>query len=288
MINLRLNIRRASAQDHRSLSNLLVQETHTHRHLDWRPALEWLGARNFWVLEDFGVVTAALACPEDPPDVAWIRLFTHNTHLSGPEAWSALWEFASADLLSSNPRIEVGAIVMKQWFQALLLQTGFEPRQKIVLLELHEDCYRPAPAAAPVRIRAMNENDLDEVEELDRGAFGAFWHNSYDSIQRAWSQSLVSTVAENANGIAGYQISTGNQFGVHLARLGVRVEAQGRGVASSLMHDLIQKAGGLRSGRLSVNTQEDNLASLRLYEKLGFMPTGEYYPVLVRRLGGQE
>ncbi|RJP49979.1 MAG: GNAT family N-acetyltransferase, partial [Anaerolineaceae bacterium] len=77
------------------------------------------------------------------------------------------------------------------------------------------------------------------------------------------------------------QISTGNPFGAHLARLGVQPEAQGRGVGAALVNDLIQRLNIGRNGSLSVNTQADNAASLSLYKKLGFVQTGEHFPVLV-------
>jgi ribosomal protein S18 acetylase RimI-like enzyme len=285
MINLNLQVRRAVAQDHRQISNLIFQESNTHRHLDWRTALEWIGAQNFWVLEDSGTVVAALACPDDPPDVAWIRLFSYQTHLSGHEAWSALWQIAQSEIFNSNPRVQVASIVMKQWFQSLLLESGFEPKLNIVLLELKSEDYIPVRIKENIHIRLMRESDLGEVEQVDRQAFGAFWHNAYDSLQRALGQSFYSSVAEDDNGVIGYQISTGNPFGAHLARLGVRPEAQGRGIGSALIHDLIQRAGALQSGRLSVNTQDDNAASLRLYQKLGFARTGEHYPVFVHSIG---
>lgn len=280
-----MNVRRAVAQDHRQISSLIFQESNTHRHLDWRTALEWIGAQNFWVLEDRGMVVAALACPEDPPDVAWIRLFSYHTHLSGPKAWSALWEVARADLFDSNPRVEVSSIVMKQWFQSLLVESGFEKRLNIVLLELRTENYLPSRTPQKIHVRPMEEIDLFEVEQVDREAFGGFWHNTFDGLQRARGQSFCSSIAEDKTGVIGYQISTGNPFGAHLARLGVRPEAQGRGVGSALVHDLIQRAGALQSGRLSVNTQDNNFASLRLYEKLGFVRTGEHYPVFVRQVG---
>ena len=285
MINLRLHVRRAVAQDHRQISSLIFQESNTHRHLDWRTALEWIGAQNFWVLEDSGDVLAALACPEDPPDVAWIRLFSYHPHLSGPEAWSALWNFAQADIRASNPRVQTASIVMKQWFQSLLVESGFEPQLNIVLLELKSENYAPVRINEDIRIRLMQESDLNEVEQVDRDAFGAFWHNTFDSLQRACGQSFYSSIAEDETGIIVYQISTGNPFGAHLARLGVRPEAQGRGVGSALVHDLIQRAGALQSGRLSVNTQDNNFASLRLYEKLCFTRSGEYYPFFVQSMG---
>lgn len=280
MINVHIQARRARAEDHRQISNLAFQESNTHRHLDWRPALEWLGERNFWVLEDRGAVIASLACPEDPAGVAWIRLFTFSPYLSAPEAWSALWETARAEIFNSSRQATAASIVMKSWFQSLLVDSGFRLSSNIVLLELSLENYLPRKSVQGVRVRPMHDEDLEEVAQVDLEAFGAFWHNSADALRRARNQSVWSTVAEDANGVIGYQISTGNPFGAHLARLAVRIESQGRGVGSALVNDLIQNSGALGAGRLSVNTQDNNSSSLMLYRKLGFTRTGESYPVM--------
>jgi [ribosomal protein S18]-alanine N-acetyltransferase len=281
MIQLHLQVRRATAQDHRPIANLIFHEASTHRHLDWRSALEWIGEQNFWVLEDYGLVTAAFACPEEPRNVAWIRLFTHHPQLPSEEAWSMLWEAARAEIFPANPQAQVSAIILKQWFQTLLLSNGFEPKQEIVLLRLN--AASPVPPVLPrgVRIRPMLQTDLPTVTALDNVAFGDFWCNTQDSLQRAHAQAIHATVAEDEAGIIGYQISTGNPFGAHLARLGVQPEAQGRGVGSALVHELIHKLGSHSSIPLSVNTQGDNIASLALYKKLGFARTGEYFPVFL-------
>jgi ribosomal protein S18 acetylase RimI-like enzyme len=281
MINLNLQVRRAVAQDHRQISNLIFHESNTHRHLDWRSALEWIGSQNYWVLVENGTIAAALACPEDPPDVAWIRLFAHHPHLSGPEAWSVLWEKASAEIAYFNSQAQVAAIVVKQWFQNILLSNGFELRQNIVLLERTEKKLNLFLPPNGIRIRSMQNADLLVVAQMDLTAFGSFWHNTADSLQRAYSQAIYATVAEDDSGMVGYQISTGNPFGAHLARLGVQPQAQGRGVGVAMVSDLIQHLDIHQSGRLSVNTQSDNAASLALYKKLGFARTGEYFPVLV-------
>ena len=85
--------------------------------------------------------------------------------------------------------------------------------------------------------------------------------------------------------IVGYQLSTKSPLGTHLARLGVMPEAQGRGVGSALVSHLIQSFGAGQLSRLSVNTQADNTASLALYQKLGFIRTGEQLPVFVYPIG---
>jgi ribosomal protein S18 acetylase RimI-like enzyme len=125
----------------------------------------------------------------------------------------------------------------------------------------------------------MKSDDLPMVADLDAAAFGPFWANSLDALQRACAQSIHATVAEDDAGIIGYQISTGNPFGAHLARLAVRPEAQGRGVGSALIDGLIRHLGVRSTFSLSVNTQSNNVASLALYKKWGFAQTGEYFPV---------
>jgi len=281
MINIGLRVRRAILEDHLQIANLGTVEPNTHRHLDWRSALDWLGADNYWVLEESGAVTAALACPEEPAQMAWIRFFGYAPHLSAPEAWSALWAFARSEIFPARENTQVAAIIVRPWFQKLLLSSGFRVKQNIVLLQLAHEKIKIHPPSTHLRIRSMRDDDLPVIAEIDSDAFGPFWHNTLDSLSRARSQSTHATVAEIDSGVVGYQLSTGSPLGAHLARLGVSPEAQGKGVGTALVNDLIQQLGGIRLSRLSVNTQDDNAVSLSLYKKMGFIPTGEQFPVLV-------
>jgi ribosomal-protein-alanine N-acetyltransferase len=259
----------------------MLHDANIHRHLDWRSPLDWLGSPNYWLLADDDRIHAALACPEDPPGVAWLRFFGHGPHLSGPEAWSALWDTVRAEALRSE-ETQVAAIVTKYWFQNFLLSQGFKFKQKIVLLELKQGNIQHLPFVKNIKIRPMQDADMQSITEVDLSAFGRFWHNTYESLMRARRQSVHASVAEDASGrVVGYQLSTGNPLGAHLARLGVRKEAQGQGVGTALMRDLLQDLEANHRTHLSVNTQSDNLASLSLYKKIGFTLTGEYYPVMV-------
>jgi ribosomal protein S18 acetylase RimI-like enzyme len=288
MINFDLKVRRAVVEDYQQIANLTFYEANSHRHLDWRSPLEWIGTSNYWVLEESGQITAALACPEDPPHVAWLRIFGYHPCLSASEAWAALWPVAHNEVLRVSPQTQITSIVVKQWFQNLLLSSGFELKQNIILLQLANENIRSFPAPRNFHIRPMHENDLPDVAKVDIEAFGWFWHNTLDSLKRACSQAVNATVAEDDSGVIGYQLSTGNPLGAHLARLGVRPEAQGRGVGTALVSDLIQSLGASRINRLSVNTQSDNLTSLALYKKLGFVRTGEHFPVLIYPTGKGE
>ena len=285
MINVSLQVRRAVDRDYDQIANLIFYESNNHRHLDWHSPLEWIGSPNYWVLEEDGHITAALACPEDPPHMAWVRFFGHHQNLSGHQAWSALWEVARSEVTRANTQAYVAAIVVKQWFQTILLSSGFELKQNIALLELMNGNIRFFSTPQGIRIRPMQDADLPAVAKVDLAAFGQFWHNTMNVLQRARSQCASAMVAEDDSGVIGYQLSTKNPLGAHLARLGVRPEAQGRGVGSALVSNLIQSLGTSQLSRLSVNTQADNVASLSLYKKLGFVRTGEHFPVLVYPIG---
>jgi len=86
-------------------------------------------------------------------------------------------------------------------------------------------------------------------------------------------------VAEDDGQLLGYQISTATTMGGHLARLAVHPAAQGGGIGYALVHDMLSQFTRRGARQVTVNTQQDNLVSLALYQKAGFKRTGEEYPV---------
>jgi ribosomal protein S18 acetylase RimI-like enzyme len=270
-------VRPADIRDHQQLSNLIFFETRLHRHLDWRSPLEWLGAPFYWALDEGGQITAALACPEEIRGIAWVRLFVYTGRWSAENAWNMLWSTAKQGIQQAGGS-KVAAIAIKPWFQDILAESGFENRQQIVLLEWRSQPSTARPANG-VRIRKMTQADLPEVEKTDAASFDPLWHNPLETLRRALAQALYATVAENENGIIGYQLSTGGGQRAHLARLAVHPAVQGKGAGSALLNDLFSHLTYSGIPRLSVNTQSDNKVSLSLYQRMGFVRTGEQYPV---------
>jgi ribosomal-protein-alanine N-acetyltransferase len=278
MIEVSLQVRPAVPQDQHQIANLMFFESHVHRHLDWRPPLEWLGSPFYWVVEEDRRVVAVLACPQDPPGVAWVRLFAHARQLSLEEAWKALWKAAKGEI-EKRGGATVALIAMHQWLSNLLSKNEFTHTQNIVMLEWKGKDI-PEPSFPPgINIRAMQPSDLPEVAKLDAAAFSPLWQNPLDALELALPQATSATVVEDVQGLIGYQISTANPFGAHLARLAVRPDAQRRGLGSLLVTDLLQRLSDKGVTRLTVNTQSNNLASLALYDKIGFVITGEKFPV---------
>jgi ribosomal-protein-alanine N-acetyltransferase len=270
-------VRTADFNDHQQLSNLIFFETHLHRHLDWRSPLEWLGDPFYWAVDEGRQITAALACPTEVDGVAWVRLFVYTSHWSPENAWSTLWS-AAREQIGRAGGATVAAIAMQPWFQKVLEENNFENRQQIVMLEWPSQPWTPSKADG-IHIRRMAETDIPAVTQADHAAFHPLWHNSLDTLQRAYSQALFATVAETRDEIVGYQLTTGHGQRAHLARLAVHPVMQGRGVGRALLSDLYANLKRIGTTRLSVNTQSDNKVSLKLYKNMGFNRTGEGYPV---------
>jgi ribosomal protein S18 acetylase RimI-like enzyme len=270
-------VRTVDLNDHQQISNLIFFETHLHRHLDWRSPIEWLGDPYYWALEEGRQITAALACPTEVEGVAWVRLFVYTGRWSPEDAWDLLWGTAR-ETIRQTGGVTAAAIAMQPWFQKVLADSHFENRQNIVMLEWHSQSWTPGKTEG-VRIRRMTETDLPAVTEVDHAAFVPLWHNSLDTMQRAFSQALTATVAESKEGIVGYQLTTGHGQRAHLARLAVHPSLQGRGIGRTLLSDLFAYLTHVGTTRLTVNTQSDNKVSLKLYKNMGFNRTGEEYPV---------
>ncbi len=125
----------------------------------------------------------------------------------------------------------------------------------------------------------MTQEDLPIVALVDEAAFDPLWQNSLDSLTLAYQQSSWSTVAETSDGIIGYQISTSIPLTGHLARLAVIPAIQRSHVGYMLVRELLEHFKKSGAWHVTVNTQDDNLASIALYEKIGFRRTGELFPV---------
>lgn len=278
--NLRQNtVRSVSEDDRQRLANLVHFEAHIHRHLDWRSPLDWVGNYPYLVVERNGDILAALACPPDPPDVAWIRLFAVSSEIPVENAWEELWPVAQAQLAESTAQISAAAIPLQHWFRKVLEENNFVHTNNVVVLTWKGGALPEVAKPAAAMIRLMNYDDLTQVEMVDTVAFGNVWQNSQSCLEVAFRQASIATVAEISGEVAGYQISTITAMGGHLARLAVKPKFQGLGVGYALVCDMLSQFERRNVGNVTVNTQDDNMISLSLYQKAGFSRSGEKFPV---------
>ena len=278
MNEIEYSIRSALSSDRSRLANLIHFGSHIHQHLDWKPPLDWIGSEPYLLVEKDGDLFAALACPPDLPKITWIRLFAVNSSFNINRAWKLLWEVATEEL-SRHGEIRVAAISLQSWFNGLLDTSGFEHIDNVVVLIWERSTSLPNPASTNITICPMMPEDLERIDKIDHEAFGEVWKNSLESLELAFQQASLASVAWLGAEIVGYQYSTSSAMGGHLARLAVKTSMQGRGIGYLLVYQLLNQFREQGVKHVTVNTQQNNASSLALYSKAGFTITGESYRV---------
>jgi ribosomal protein S18 acetylase RimI-like enzyme len=274
-------VRQAEKGDYPLLYNAIGAAQYIHRHLDWRDPLEWLGCQPFLILEKNRQIMALLACPTDSTRIAWIRCFvTVSGVLSPSECWKILFPEALRVNEEELP-IAYVALGLQKWFDEVVLKYNFHINQRIVILEWNG--FLPAKHDLPdgCLLRMMTRQDLPGVQQVDEKAFNPIWQNSLSDLRLAFDQSPYASVIEWQETVIGYQICTFTSFGAHLARLAVIPDKQRHHIGYTMLRDLQAHFKQLGTAMLTVNTQNNNHASLALYRKMGFFLTGESFPVYI-------
>jgi ribosomal protein S18 acetylase RimI-like enzyme len=280
------SIRPANLDDYGIIARFLNEKPFVHRHLDWRTPLDWLGSQPYLLLENKGVLAAVLACPPEPPEVAWVRLFAVDPTCNTIDAWISLVDRAY-HLLEYPQKTHFVALGLQDWFEQLLVLSPFEVNQSIVVMEWDESMPLARSLPKGLVIRPMTASDLPTVQRLDELAFAPIWQHSESALVLALAQTSVSTVAEIDHQVVAYQMSTSYVSSGHLARLAVHPDFQRRSIAYSLVRHLLLEFKHRSVWRVTVNTQNDNQASQNLYHTLGFHLTGEEFRVYEYTAAGQ-
>ncbi len=280
-----LTTRPAEPAHHELVTTLLRTAAQVHAHLDWNPIEDWLGAQPILFAERGRRTIGLLAAPPDPPDVAWVRLFALAGDESPQRVWRALWPPAQVALIARGTQSAAG-LSLDGWMDPLYTEAGFEHTHHVVVLTRP----RPAtPSSSPTRsdlnIRRAGPEDTPAIMAADLAAFAAPWQISPRVIQAALTQADYLTVAESAGQVVGYQLTTPNGSGGHLARLAVLPGWQGRGLGRALVTDLTAHYDRLGARLLTVNTQDTNTTSLAVYQHAGFELNGVRFPVFQLHFG---
>ena len=273
-----MNVRQTSNEDRSLVERLLAGAPHSHVHLDWLDPTQLIGKEPFVLAEANDDPAGLLGCPPDPPGVAWIRAFAVADGSDLLETWSILWDGASHQLRSMEVE-RVAALALEDWIEPPLLRSGFVRTNSVIFYELELEFDKVAGDDSKHQLRSIRITDSDAIVELDHLAFGPIWQLSAEALSVALIQSNSASLIEDRGQVLGYQITTSSPFGAHLARLAVQPSSQRKGIGTALVKNAIESVREIGLGTLSVNTQEDNTPSRRLYEILGFQTTGREFPV---------
>jgi ribosomal protein S18 acetylase RimI-like enzyme len=291
-------IRLATSKDAHQIWQLFHQAMYTHSHADWHLPGDWLDTGGFVVSEAVGAaratsifgrnsegLLACLAVAADPPPAAWVRVTAIRRSGHTEETLAAMID-AVVPFLKESGVTELGWLAVESWPDEFLPQIGFR-RVNWITTFLKEGTHVPAGIesidSSEVTIRPVEKEDLVRLVEIETAAFAPLWRHSEEGLKLALRETVCFDVALVDEQIVGFQYSAPNQqgAGAHLVRITVHPSVQGFGVGSALMQAAFEKYRSRGMNRVSLNTQLDNIASHRLYEKFGFYRTGDQLPVWV-------
>jgi ribosomal protein S18 acetylase RimI-like enzyme len=281
-----MKIRQTSREDRALVEGLIAHAPWSHVHLDWLDPTNLIDQEPFILASSGDMSVGTLGCPPDLPEAAWVRTFAAADGFDVEEVWEILWTRGGSRLVELKVE-HVAALALEKWFEQLVQKSGFERTNSVIFYELGLDLGSLAQNVKnePThKLRSIRAGDAETILELDRLAFKPIWQLSHQSLAVAIIQASSASLIEEEGEIIGYQITTSSPFGAHLARLAVLPSHQRKGLGTALVKDAVQSVQAFGLGLLSVNTQENNLSSRKLYEKLGFRKTGKEFPVFEMKL----
>jgi ribosomal-protein-alanine N-acetyltransferase len=129
-------------------------------------------------------------------------------------------------------------------------------------------------------VRAVQDADLPALAALEQAAFPWLWWETAATFhQTDQKPDTWVLVAHLGSELVGYLIVTVRGSWGHLNRIGVHPSRQGQGWGRELLTVAIAEMARRGASTVGLNTQSDNVHSQHLYEKFGFVRTGESFKI---------
>lgn len=268
-------------RDRHVVRDLLFRSSRTHTHLDWQDTDQWLDdgdaypARLVWQ----GMRLQGILVMSPPLNgTCWVRIAAVSDHADPQIILRLLWEDLVPELRSQGIQT-VALLMIRNWLKGYVKSLGFAYSEEIITFRRSIPSVPDEPLPEGLTIRLTQNEDLPAVLDVDNLAFAPPWQMDRHELRQAHRISAASTLAEMDGVCVGYQISTLYFDGSHLARLAVAPDLQGKGVARAILLDTLRRFERRGVHSMTVNTQESNERSQRLYVGFGFERTGYDLPV---------
>ncbi len=270
----------------RATRDLTFYNYHVHTHLDWQSTDDWLRnehTRLSLAWRD-GRMVGALGASPPLNGTVWIRMAAISDGEQPGEVLKALWSYTSEQLREKGVT-RAAVLVTREWLGQYLDDLGFAYLEDIVTLR-RTGRRMPESDREPPKIRAIDLVDIPVVTAIDQAAFEPLWQLSENDVRQAVRIAAYASVAVVDDEIVGYQVSTSHGLSAHLARLAVNPALQGQGIGGALLRDMLLRFFRRTMFTSTVNTQESNIRSQRLYEYFGFQRNYYDLPVWVTDFDG--
>jgi ribosomal-protein-alanine N-acetyltransferase len=267
-------------QHRHDVLSLLFYSRRTHTHLDWYKAGEWLDLQGNMVQlaydgRDKLIGIIGLSSPLNHGN--WVRLLAVAQGYDVGLVLNALWQSLCTQLASNNVQT-VAVLVINTWLSTYLPTMDFHYVEDVVTMH-RTGTQLPPPPEHNLILRTGYSEDIADIMRVDHAAFAPPWQMTRTDIYHSQRQAASCTLAEYEGQVIGYELSTRHHTSGHLARLAVLPAIQGKRVGAVLLDNLISKFNrrGVRS--LTVNTQQSNIRSQRLYARYDFRRNGFDIPI---------
>jgi GNAT superfamily N-acetyltransferase len=285
--------RAAAPPDNASLNHLLRRTPFSHLHIDWQLPGEWLGEPGFVVAQPSErgrsqseppepsrgwwpaapALDGCLAAIADPLPAAWVRVAAIALEVE-PLPLLAQMLAQVKPALQRQGATELGWLAVAEWANDWLPDLGFTPTNEVQTFVKRDTAVPPLPTS-PVEMRPVQPDEMATLAAIEEAAFEPLWRHSAKALTLAWRQAISFDAALLDGRLAGFQYSALGEAGAHLCRITVHPDAQRQGVASALLARALNGYRERGLSQVSLNTQADNEPSHRLYEKFGFVATGQ-------------
>jgi ribosomal-protein-alanine N-acetyltransferase len=230
-------------------------------------------------------MTACLAAWADPLPAAWVRAAALDDLGRADGILAAMMEQVTGYLRTIGVT-ELAWLAAERWPNTFAPEVGFRKLYTIVTYTKEGLDYPTLSQRPDIDIRPAREGDYPALAELEALAFAPIWRHSANSLRLARRLSISFDVVEMEGRPVAFQYSVLSEAAqnAHLVRMTVHPDWQGRGIGGALLAHTLDGYSRQRLTGVSLNTQSNNERSQRLYERFGFRPTGEPFPIWHRAL----
>jgi len=127
--------------------------------------------------------------------------------------------------------------------------------------------------AVALEIRRLSLGDLDDVEAIEKRAYGTPWSRSMFASELAKPASICLGAFEGER-LVGYVINSRYVDAWHVMNVAVSPSHQRRGIATQLFEHLFDLTRDDERRGYTLEVRISNADAIRLYEKLGFERRG--------------
>ena len=119
----------------------------------------------------------------------------------------------------------------------------------------------------------MNEDDIKQVAEIEKGIFSLPWsENAFlDSLK---NENTVYMVADNGDEIAAYCGAYISFEEADISNVAVKKEFRRNNIAENMLNKLFDECRRKGVSDITLEVRETNVPAISLYEKLGFKEAG--------------